>query len=63
MQPLTGYTIWKWNTPEEANAFLQGVEWVNDSALTATKKNPLEVLIHDKDNDSEELIVRYGGGD
>ena len=28
-------TIWKWTTAEEASAFLEGVEWANDDALTA----------------------------
>ena len=29
--PVT--TMWKWNTPEEASAFLEGVDWMNDGAL------------------------------
>lgn len=62
--PVT--TIWKWNTPEEASAFLEGVDWVNDSALRAwiDRENPSDVLVHDKDiiDDSDEWpIVRHGG--
>ena len=29
--PVT--TMWKWNTPEEASALLEGVDWMNDGAL------------------------------
>lgn len=62
--PVT--TIWKWNTPEEASAFLEGVEWVNDGALKAwiDKENPSDVLVHDDEtiDDSDEWpIVRHGG--
>ena len=61
--PVT--TIWKWSTPEEASAFLEGVEWVNDGALTAwiDREEPSDVLVHDEDiiEDSDEWpIVRHG---
>ena len=62
--PVT--TICKWTTPEEANAFLEGVEWVNDGALKAwiDRENPSDVLVLDEDiiDDSDEWpIVRHGG--
>jgi len=62
--PVT--TIWKWNTPEEASAFLEGVEWVNDGALKAwiDRENPSDVLVHDDESSYEPEewpIVRHGG--
>ena len=62
--PLT--TIWRWNTPEEASAFLEGVEWVNDGASKAwiDGEDSSDVLVHDDESSYEPEewpIVRHGG--
>lgn len=62
--PVT--TIWKWDTPEEANAFLEGVVWVSDGAQKAwiDRENPSDVLVYDDetiDDDDEWPTVRHGG--
>jgi hypothetical protein len=62
--PVTA--IWKWNTPQEAVAFLDGVEWVNDSALKAwiEEDHPSNVLVYDDETPAdpgEWPDVRHGG--
>ena len=58
--------IWKWNTPEEASAFLEGVDSVYDEGLTAwiDEDDPTNVLIceHDFLCDFDGCPrVRFGG--
>ena len=62
--PVT--TIWKWNTPEEASAFLDGMYSVGDDALTGwiDDEDPSTVLIceHEAIYDFDGCPrVHYGG--
>lgn len=51
------------DTPERADGFIEGVEWVNDSAITfvdtTTGSNEIIVIYQDDDHGDDDLDLYY----